>query len=67
MVLPHKMAIVLQPQICDVISVYVYVHQYDVDPIQGQDQGHWAYEVLKIALFQVYLIHHFGMGLKTDG
>jgi len=40
-----------------------YDHQYDFDPIQGQ--GHWASEVAKIALFYVYLLHHFGMELKT--
>jgi len=27
------------------------------DPIQGQGQDHWASEVPKIALFQVYLCH----------
>jgi len=28
------------------------------DLIQGQGQGHGASEVLKIALFQVYLLRH---------
>jgi len=27
------------------------MHQYNFDPIQGQDQGHWASEVPKITLF----------------
>jgi len=31
---------------------------YDCDPIQGQGQGHGASEVAKIALFQIYLLHH---------
>jgi len=28
------------------------------DPIQGQRRGHGASEVLKIALFKVYLLRH---------
>ena len=41
-----------------------YAHQYDFDPIQGQDQGHLASEVLKIALLYVYLLCHFGVHSK---
>ena len=37
------------------------------DPIQGQGQGHGASEVLKIALFKVYLLRHFPVELKTGG
>jgi len=32
------------------------------DPIQGQDQGHWASEVPKIALFQLLSAPSFTMG-----
>jgi len=42
------------------------VHQYDLDPIQGQDQGHGASEFPKIALFYTYLLCHFRLELKTD-
>jgi len=34
--------------------------------MQGQGQGDWPYEVPKIALFYVYLLHYFGVAL-TDG
>jgi len=34
------------------------------DPIQGQ--GHWASEVPKIALFQVYLLRHLQWQLAND-
>ena len=36
------------------------------DPIQGQDQGHGASEVPKIALFQVYLLRHLQWELAND-
>jgi len=36
------------------------------DPIQGQGQGHEASGVLKIALFQVYLIRSLQWGLAND-
>jgi len=36
------------------------------DPIQGQGQGHGAFEVLKIALVQVYLLHHLQWQLAND-
>jgi len=36
------------------------------DPIIGQGQGNGASEVLKIALVQVYLLHHLQLELATD-
>jgi len=36
------------------------------DPIQGQDHGHGVYEVLKIALFQLYLLCHLQCQLAND-
>jgi len=36
------------------------------DPIQGQGHGHWASEVPKIALFQVYLLRHLQRQLAND-
>jgi len=36
------------------------------DPIQGQGQGHGASEVLKIALFKVYLLRHLQWELTYD-
>jgi len=36
------------------------------DTIQGQGQGHGASEVWKIALFQLYLIHHLQWELSND-
>jgi len=36
------------------------------DPIQGQGQGHGASEVLKIALFKVYLLRHLQWELAND-
>jgi len=36
------------------------------DPIQGQGQGHWASEVPKIALFQVYLLRQLQWELAND-
>jgi len=35
-------------------------------PIQGQDQGYGACEVLKIALFKVYLLCHLQWDLADD-
>jgi len=43
-----------------------YAHQYYLNPIQGQGEGHRSSEVPKIALFQVCL-RHFRVELKTDG
>jgi len=36
------------------------------DPIQGQGQSQWASKILKIALFQVYLLHHLQWELAND-
>jgi len=36
----------------------------EYDPIQGQ--GHGASEVPKIALFQVYLLHHLQWEITTN-
>ena len=36
------------------------------DPIQGQGQCQGASEVPKIALFQVYLLHHLQRELGND-
>jgi len=36
------------------------------DPIQCQGQGHGASEVLKIALFKVYLLLHLQWELAID-
>jgi len=36
------------------------------DPIQGQDHGHGASEVPKIALFNVYLLRHLQWELTND-
>ena len=36
------------------------------DPIQGRGQGHGTYEIPKIALFQVYLVHHLQWQLAND-
>ena len=36
------------------------------DPVQGQGQGHMASEVPKIALFEVYLLHHLQRELAND-
>jgi len=36
------------------------------DLIQGQGQGHGASEVLKIALFKVYLLRHLQRELEND-
>ena len=36
------------------------------DPIQGQGQGHGAFEVLKVALFKVYLLRHLQWELAND-
>jgi len=36
------------------------------DPIQGHGQGHGASEVQKIALFQLYLLHHLQWELASD-
>jgi len=39
-----------------------------LDVALGSDRGgHGASEVPKIALFQVYLLRHSGVELKTDG
>jgi len=35
-------------------------------PIQGQDQGHRVSEVPKVALFNVYLLHHIQWELAND-
>jgi len=35
-------------------------------PIRGEGQGHGASEVLKIALFQVYFLHHLQCELASD-
>jgi len=40
--------------------------QYDPIQGQGQGQGHGASEVLKIALFQVYLLRHLQRELAND-
>jgi len=36
------------------------------DSFQGRGQGHRASEVPKIALFQVYLLHHLQCQLAYD-
>jgi len=36
------------------------------DPIQGQGQGHGAFEVPKIALFQLYLLRHLQWEMESD-
>jgi len=36
------------------------------DPIQDQGQSHGASEVLKIALFQLYLLRHLQWELAND-
>jgi len=36
------------------------------DPIQGPGEGYGASEVLKIALFKVYLLHHLQRELAND-
>jgi len=36
------------------------------EPIQGQRQGHGAFEVLKIALFMVCLLCHWQWELAND-
>jgi len=36
------------------------------DLIQGQSQGHGAFEVPKIALFKVYLLRHLQSELTSD-
>jgi len=36
------------------------------DPIQGQGQVHGVSEVLKIALFQLYLLRHLQRQLAND-
>jgi len=36
------------------------------DPIQGQGQGHGTSEVLKIALFKVYLLRRLQWQLAND-
>jgi len=36
------------------------------DPIHSQGQGHGTFEVLKIALFQLYLLRHLQWKLASD-
>jgi len=36
------------------------------DPIQGKGQFHWASEVLKIALFKLYLLCNLQRELAND-
>jgi len=36
------------------------------DPIQGQGQSQWASKIPKIALFQVYQLHHLQWELAND-
>jgi len=36
------------------------------DPIHGEGQGHDVCEVLKIALFQLYLLRHLQWQLAND-
>jgi len=46
--------------------VHVIPRSMPFDPIQGQDQGHGAFEFPKIALFQVYLLRHLQSELAND-
>jgi len=36
------------------------------DPTQGQDQGHGASDVPKVALFKVYFLRHLQRELAND-
>jgi len=49
------------------VVLYVLCMWYDLDPIQGGDQGYWASEVPNITLFYVYLLRQSAMQLEIDG